>query len=403
MKTTHTVALSVIAAIAGSAALVTAGPLNPPAGPVASTYKTLGEVEPRTIINLTNTPGDTDASPSLFKITQPGSYYLAGNINGVVGKHGIEITASGVTIDLNGFELRGVDGTLAGIATTASGLRNISIRNGSVRGWGGSGVDLFAFSVVNCDVSRVRAAECGSGGQTGGVVLGSRSHVTDVVAYLNTGRGIAIGADSVINNCASTNNTGNGIDVGISSTVTACTANNNGNAGISASGASITNCTAAGNTGNGFNNGSGGSTTACVAASNGGNGINSGYGTVSNCTARLNTLNGIVADSHTSVLNNTCSSNGLSNGNGAGILVTGTDNRIEGNNCLFADRGIDVNGIGNVIVRNTCSGNSINWSIDVGNVLGPILDRTAPGGVVINGNSATGTIGTTDPSANLTY
>src|SRR2546423_12808745 len=53
--------------------LLFAGPLDPPAGPVTSSNKTLGEVEPRTPVNATNTPGD---GISLFKITQPGSYYL---------------------------------------------------------------------------------------------------------------------------------------------------------------------------------------------------------------------------------------------------------------------------------------------------------------------------------------
>ena len=34
--------------LAAAAAFTIAGPLTPPAGPVASTYKTLSEVEPRT-------------------------------------------------------------------------------------------------------------------------------------------------------------------------------------------------------------------------------------------------------------------------------------------------------------------------------------------------------------------
>ncbi|HZJ13677.1 MAG TPA: hypothetical protein VFD27_01440, partial [Chthoniobacteraceae bacterium] len=72
------------------------GPLTPPGAP-APTMKTLDQIEPRTAINSTNTPGDDD---SLFKITQPGSYYLPGNITGVATKHGIEITASDVTLDL---------------------------------------------------------------------------------------------------------------------------------------------------------------------------------------------------------------------------------------------------------------------------------------------------------------
>ena len=76
MKTSHrtrTVRLSLLALAVGGAiaALALAGPLNPPAGPVTSTYKTLTEVEPRIAINLTNTPGDAN---SVFKITQRGSY-----------------------------------------------------------------------------------------------------------------------------------------------------------------------------------------------------------------------------------------------------------------------------------------------------------------------------------------
>src|SRR5882724_6913166 len=91
-------ALSLIA----TASLLSAGPLDPPVGAVTSSYKTLTEVEPRTAINATNTPGDAD---SVFKITQPGSYYLTGNVQGVASKHGIEIASSNVSLDLGGFAL----------------------------------------------------------------------------------------------------------------------------------------------------------------------------------------------------------------------------------------------------------------------------------------------------------
>src|SRR6478672_5324618 len=94
-----------VAAVVATVLWVNAGDLNPPAGPVASTMKTLSEVEPRIAINATNTPGDAD---SVFKISQPGSYYLTGNVTGVASKYGIEIAASGVTVDLAGFELTGV-------------------------------------------------------------------------------------------------------------------------------------------------------------------------------------------------------------------------------------------------------------------------------------------------------
>lgn len=126
------------------AAPALAGPLDPPIGPVSSTGKTLTEVEPRIAINGVNTPGDNDSTPSLYKITQPGSYYLTGNVTGVINKSGIEIAASNVTLDLNGFELVGVTGTASvhGIYATPTGLANVSVRNGSVRNRGGYGVNL---------------------------------------------------------------------------------------------------------------------------------------------------------------------------------------------------------------------------------------------------------------------
>src|SRR3954468_6434409 len=75
------------------------GSLTPPGLP-APLFKTLQQVEPRTEINATNTPGDAS---SIFRITAPGSYYLSGNITGVSPKGGIVIASNDVTVDLNGF------------------------------------------------------------------------------------------------------------------------------------------------------------------------------------------------------------------------------------------------------------------------------------------------------------
>ncbi|MDP1661323.1 MAG: hypothetical protein Q8L55_05350, partial [Phycisphaerales bacterium] len=154
-----------------------AGPLDPPAGPVAPTAKPLAEVEPRTAINATNTPGDAD---SLFKITQPGSYYLTGNITGVVGKHGIEIVASGVTLDLNGFDLVGVAamGAFDGVSVTLSSQRNIAVVNGSVRNWGDEGVDLGSSFTLNGRVEGVHA----NGNAGTGISAGPASTVTNCSA-----------------------------------------------------------------------------------------------------------------------------------------------------------------------------------------------------------------------------
>jgi len=291
--------------------------------------------EPRVAINLTNTPGDAD---SLFKITQRGSYYLTDNITGAVGKHGIEIAANGVTIDLMGFDLLGAPamGAFDGVSATVLNLTNITIRNGSVRAWGDEGVDLGTFSSIN-------------------------SAVIDVRASNNSGNGITIGRDSTISGCSARANTGNGI--------------------TASSGCTITGCTAFSNTGNGI--------------------VTSAGSTISNCTVQFNNLDGIRVSSECTVFANTSSFNGIGSGDGAGIHATGSDNRIEGNNCTRSDRGIDVDGFGNIIIKNTCSGNTSNWEIAVGNVCLVIL--ATPTVAAISGDSGGLSPGSTNPNANFSY
>ena len=140
----------------------------------------------------------------------------------------------------------------------------------------------------------------------------------------------------------------------------------------------------------------------CAAYDNNLDGIAIGVGGgVSNCTASRNARNGIVAINGCTVFLNTCAANG-EGGDGAGILLTGTDNRVEQNNCTTNDRGIDVNGVGNVIMKNTCSGNTINWDIAVGNAVAPIVGA-ATNAALISGNTYAGSLGSTDPNANFTY
>ncbi|HKQ48910.1 MAG TPA: right-handed parallel beta-helix repeat-containing protein [Phycisphaerae bacterium] len=333
-----------------------AGDLNPPVGPVAPTMKTLAEVEPRIAINATNTPGDAD---SLFNISQRGSYYLTGNITGVAGKHGIEIAAGGVTLDLNGFDLVGVAGMgpFDGVSVTVVGLTNVAVVNGSVRNWGHTGIDIFLAS--NSRVADVLA----SGNAGNGISAGSVCTVTNCSAYLNTGHGFITGNGCTVSNCSAYTNTGNGI-----STNGGCT---------------VSNCSVFLNTASGITTSSG-----C---------------TVADCIARANTLDGIVCGSACVIRGNTCSSNG-SGGDGAGIHAFGTDgdNRIEGNNCTDADRGIDVDFAGNLIIKNTCSGNTTNWDVAIGNAVAPIVAATT-NGAAIGGNTYAGSLGSTDPNANFTY
>ncbi len=344
-----TVRMFILSALLLSPAAIFAGPLTPPAGPIAPTPGP----EPRIAINSTNTPGDAD---SRFQISQPGSYYLTGNIMGAFGRSGIEIVASGVTIDLNGFELVGVAGSLDGIKGDPA-IQNVRIQNGTISGWGDHGVDLVGVE---------------------------RCHVTNVIATANTGSGIQLGSGSFMSGCIASLNAG---FIGLSLD----------------DGCTMVDCTAFGNTGRGLAVDAGGTITNCTAYANGAEGIVGGQGaTIQHCTSRLNTSHGIRVSSGCTVRNNTCYRNSFG-GVGAGVSTTGGDNRIEGNHCAAGGIGIEVNGTGSIIIRNTCAGNTTDWDIAADNIFGPIIDRRTPGSAAVLGFAAAGTLGSTDANANYSH
>ena len=112
--------VSGVVAVGALVAAGVAGPLTPPSGVPQSTGPTMLEVEPRT--SIASLP---------FVISEPGSYYLIGDLE---GKAGIQIQASGVTLDLNGFTLRGVDASTPGV-TVQAGVTNTTIQNGVIEAW----------------------------------------------------------------------------------------------------------------------------------------------------------------------------------------------------------------------------------------------------------------------------
>jgi len=392
------VTLTICAAILlAGAGFARAGDLNPPAGSVVKTMKTLVEVEPRTAINATNTPGDAD---SLFKITLPGSYYLTGNITGVAAKHGIEIAVSGVTLDLNGFDLLGVAGSLDGVSATVDSLRNIAVVDGSVRNWGDEGVDLGTLFAINCRVADLLA----SGNTGNGISTGHACTVSNCSAFNNIVSGISTTNDCTVTNCSANVNIVNGITTTDGCTITGCAAIGNGITGISTGeGCTVTNCSANVNILNGISTNTGCTVSNCTAYQNAASGISVSNGsTVADCTARINTLDGIRCSSQCIIRGDTCSSNG-NGGDGANIHATASANRIEGNNCTFADRGIGVDSFGNIIIKNTCAGNTIDWVIALNNVFGPIIDRRAPASAAVSGFTAASSLGSTDANANFSY
>ncbi|MCC6428928.1 MAG: right-handed parallel beta-helix repeat-containing protein [Phycisphaerales bacterium] len=414
--------LSLTAGMIAAAAIFShAGPLDPPAGPVAPSYKTLTEVEPRTAINAANTPGDAD---SLYRISKSGSYYLTGNITGVAGKCGIEIAASGVTLDLCGFEMLGTVGMGAfdGITVTPSDGVSIVIRNGSIRRWGDCGIEFIYNSGHPPTSSAIENLSIGANVRYGvylewyssatncrffdngsdGILTSAACTITSCIATGNAGDGISVNTGCVVNDCTARTNTGTGFNLGLGCTLINSTAANNLD-GASGQGCTIQNCSFEANSADGFSGFEGNTIIGCTAYRNAGNGIGTGTGsTITDCTARSNDLDGIRVSVRCNVRNNTCTGNGF-NGDGANIHVTSSDNRIEGNLCSTADRGIDVDSAGNFIVRNTCAANTLNWDIVANNVVGPIIDRTTPGSAAISGDAAPDSTGSTHHNANFTY
>lgn len=302
--------------------LVLAGPLDPPAGPVASTHKTLTEVEPRIAISAANTPGDVD---SLFKITQPGSYYLTGNITGVSGKHGVKIDGDGVTLDLNGFELVGAAGTLDGVRVVP-GRRSVTVRNGSLRAWRGAG--LSAVGGPNADACLyvdLRAVGNGTNENSYAIDVGGASNVVNCTAAFNLGTGFR-------------GNNGTNIQ--------GCSASGNGGDGIICGAGAIRDCLARGNAYDGLRGGAATVITGCSSTANLGAGITINFGSSARGNACL--------------------------GNGWGIYIYGDGSTVDGNTLSDNAIGVEASDPGNFIYRNTLSGNATLTSIVAGNDVGPM-------------------------------
>lgn len=137
-----------------------AGPLNPPAGPVAPTPTPLADIEPRSPLNDTTAPGNANYHHVIVK---SGSYFLADKLTVANPRGGVLIAADDVTLDLNGFSIIG-----PGIASaTGDGVfiqrldskpaNNIVIRNGIITGTA-SGVEglLASGEVEHLVIERAR-------------------------------------------------------------------------------------------------------------------------------------------------------------------------------------------------------------------------------------------------------
>ena len=332
------------------------GSLTPPGTP-APTMKSLDQIEPRTPI--TNTTAVT--------ISASGSYYLTANIS-ITNGSAITITASQVTLDLNGFTLSSTEASPTGTGILlVGGNTDITILNGHIKGGvtyhgGGSysgpgfaaGIYYSVTAPYNVRVSGVSVSGCSTYGiylSVGNATIVESCPVFDIGSY-------GIEADSVSQSAASQCGS-----VAIAANIASdCNGFSTGSLGLYAN-FSANNCygqTASSNPGlsattanncQGQNNGSGDGLDAVTANNCQGQSTGSGTGlsasqTAMGCYGLSATGKGL----STTTANN-C--NGLSNGSGDGLDAN------TANNCQGQSTGNGTGLLANYIATG-CYGTSSN-------------------------------------------
>ena len=448
--------------VAAVASIARGGPLDPPAGPIAPTGKSLDQVRPGTPI---------DTIP--FIITQPGSYYLTANFTHNGPGSALVIEAPDVTIDLAGFTLTGPGSGINGVEgrTTATNLR---VRNGTVT--------RFAFGVVarggNAQIIDIRAVRNGSG------IVASASLISQCVAVENTGVGVTTsfaqyaipggasvvtGTAALVERCSAIANGEGGFDLSEGTQIIDSVASINKRFGINtASGSTsggnrIERCTVIGTVadaavslpGYGIALGTGSSVTdttvrgcasggiflassrnsvrGCIVSANGGFGIGSPGTAVSLTNGFLSEISNCHVSGHTgspgfgiavvadcSITNNTVYNNAE-----AGIVLSGGGNRAIGNQCRGNGRaGGSINLTAQMLVfgdRNHIEGNACNSgpqngitilasrNVVIRNVCGGnpnanySIGSSNIAGPIIDRVANGGAITTSDPTANISY
>ncbi|HEY3835616.1 MAG TPA: hypothetical protein VGL72_03560 [Bryobacteraceae bacterium] len=242
------------------------------------------------------TPGDAPGFP--VTLSQPGSYRLSGNLSVPdAATTAIQITADGVTLDMNGFSIIGPVtctalstgmgancpaastgvGILAAQPNGAGGPLGVKVYNGTVKGMGLHGIELLGFGSV----------------------------VEKVTAYSNAGDGMLV-AGSIIGSAVMQNG-----KVGLLATV-------------------VRETFAFQNAGDGIVlDGIGGTAFAVISSFNGGNGVLSQNGIVTNSTIVRNVLVGISARCPSSLVNNNIVNNQ------GGTIVTESPGCVSVNNGLL--------------------------------------------------------------------
>ncbi len=176
------------------------GALTPSSAPAAS-MKRLDQIEARCPVQA-GAPGVAGSPTTGFTISAAGSYYLTGDI-AVAAGNAITITASPVTLDLNGFTLSSTANPAAGYAIRGGLARIVNGRiqcagAASAGGFSGSGF-AHGISLSGGTVTRVSVA-----GVSGSGISGASLVTHSSARHANNGIDAGIVADCTVSACRTT-------------------------------------------------------------------------------------------------------------------------------------------------------------------------------------------------------
>ncbi|MEM1422833.1 MAG: right-handed parallel beta-helix repeat-containing protein [Planctomycetota bacterium] len=284
-----------------------AGPLDPPAGPVTPTGKTLTEVEPRTALDA--------PAGQIITIDAPGSYYLTGDRDDLTS-NGVRVLSGGVTLDLNGFALRGTGAdnffiSEIGVFISQDAGQDhtgpIVIRDGSITNFADGGI-VSRTTLVEVVVEGV-AVEYGDeggivipgDGRVSGCTVTTRPDPTGTTAGISVGFDGAVesGFDGIVRDCVVSGTPRVGIEVRAGS-VSGCRVQRAGAQGylfgsvvVTAEPIEVSNCLALQCAGGGFYARNRGTFVDCSALSSGSHGFRADRtGVFERCIAHSSAGNG---------------------------------------------------------------------------------------------------------------
>lgn len=280
--------------------------------------------------------GDSAGFP--VSINAAGSYRLTSNLTvSAAGVQGIRLFVDDVSIDLNGFTIQGpvvcsglgsaISCSPAGVAPGINGQSRdrILVRNGRVRGFGSTGIDV-----------------------------GQRSRVMDVLVESNDGPGVSAGQYSILSGITARQNDGPGIFARSGSVLDRCVAVSNGGTGIvGGQGSSLVGLVSRDNGATGIEAGSLGVLRDASVQTNEAIGVNLGSGSVlSDTVIRSNGDDGILGAGASNIHHNVVTQN-----TGRGIDLT------LGSSTAYRENTIDSNGMGTVaggigLGANACNGST---------------------------------------------